>query len=96
MNDPIRVFECAHMTSILLYVAESGGCMKSEIYRITAHGSTMPGKIDDLEKAGLIVQERCDRRTMVRTTEKGARVAELLMEVRSVMEGTGDGIHTDG
>lgn len=60
--------------------------MKSDIYRITSHSTTMPGKIQDLEDAGLLVQERCDRRTMIRVTDKGARVAELLIRIRGIIE----------
>lgn len=86
----MRILESSYSTAILLYVAEKGQCKKTDIYDHTAHGATMPRKIDELENAGLLVQEKGDKMTLVRPTEKGARVAQLLAEIRDLIVSGGE------
>lgn len=86
----MRILESSYSTAILLYVAERGQCKKTDIYDHTTHGTTMPRKIDELENAGLLVQEKGDKMTLVRPTEKGARVAQLLAEIRDLIVSGGE------
>lgn len=71
--------------TILIYIAEHEGCMKSDIYRDIVHNSSLPKRFDRLEEAGLIVQTRDDRATRLSLTAAGRQVAARLMEIRDLM-----------
>lgn len=89
-DDAIRLLEPAHTMSVLLYVLEHDGCMKTDVYRAICHNSTMARKLDALRDAGLLVHVLGDDATRLHLTEKGRRVAEILGEIRRVIGEDGD------
>lgn len=81
------VLEERHMISTLLYLAKSGGCTKSELYRAVSTNPRMPEKLDLLESAGLITQTPSvdSRAVRICLTEAGAQVALALDRIDSLL-----------
>lgn len=83
----IRVLEARHMISIVLYLSENDGCIKTDLYRDVSNNPRMPSKLDELESSGLIVQEQSPDSNAVRLrlTDTGRRVSALLSEADGLM-----------
>ena len=83
------VLEERHMISTMLFLAGSDGCTKTELYRAVSTNPRMPEKLDILEGAGLIRQQReeSSRTTRVELTDLGKRVSAALAEIDSLMSG---------
>ena len=79
------MLESSHMMEIILYVRDHDGCLRSDIYRGVSHNYSIPGKIDALEGCGLIAGSADGRSTRYTLTDRGARVASLLAEIREVL-----------
>ena len=81
------VLEERHMISTILFLSEREGCTKSELYRAVSTNPRMPEKLDILEGAGLIRQQReeSSRTTRVELTDLGKRVSAALAEIDSLM-----------
>ena len=73
---------------ILLYIKDHPGCYKSEIYRNVTRNAHTRERIDMLEDAGLLSSQSSDhgRATVLSLTRRGARVADLLLELETVLE----------
>ena len=89
MSSPLRIFESAHTMSVLLFVHEHPGCLKTDVYRGVSHNPSLPSKFDALEAAGLLIQDRYPGSTRLTLTDKGSRVAVLLGSIRDEI-GKGD------
>ncbi len=87
MNDPLSILESARGMTILLYIRENDGCLKSDIYREASHNQSLSSKLDSLESAGLISRRICGRGTRFSLTDAGRRVSDLLLDVRAVIAG---------
>lgn len=87
ISPDIRVLEERHMVSVLLYIRDHEGCMKSDIYRDIIHSTRFPEKLTLLELNGLIKVEG-SRVTCIRLTDKGRIIAEHLHEMQAVMADT--------
>ena len=83
----ISVLEQKHMISTILFLADSGGCTKSELYRAVSTNPRMPEKLDMLEEAGLITQEQSDgsRSVRISLTDLGTEVSAILSEIDVMM-----------
>lgn len=79
-----------HMVSILLFLMDNDGCMKSQLYGSVSRGIRMPDKLDMLEDAGLIVQEENGpyRSVTLRLTELGRGVCKELVVIEGMLEGS--------
>lgn len=96
MSDPLRVLEGAHTMSILLFVYENPGCLKTDIYKGVTRNQSLPKRLEELETAGLLVLEEGRSSTRIRLTEKGKRVAECISAMHNVMTGCCDsGTHPE-
>lgn len=85
----IQVLEERHMVSVILFLKDNDGCMKTELYSSVSNNPRMPAKLDSLESAGLIRQEQSpeSRAVRIHLTDLGREVASLLSELDSVMSG---------
>lgn len=83
----ISVLEQKHMISTILFLADSGRCTRSELYRAVSANPRMPEKLDLLEEAGLIMQELSDGSQAVRIspTDLGTEVSATLSEIDGMM-----------
>lgn len=81
------VLEQKHMIAALLYLAENDGCTKTELYGAVSSNPRMPEKLDALEEAGLITQDRSEGSRAVRLslTDLGHSVATRLAEIEELM-----------
>ncbi len=85
----IRVLEERHMISVLFYIRDHEGCMKSEIYRDLSRTPRFPEKLNLLESNGLIeIGSIHGRFTSISLTDRGRKVVDLLMQMQAVMAGT--------
>lgn len=80
-----------HIVSILLFLMDNDGCMKSQLYSSVSRGMRMPDKLDMLEDAGLIIQESDGphRSVTLRLTDLGRDVCRELVEIEGMLEGRG-------
>lgn len=88
-SSPRVVFlEEKHMVSILLFLMDNDGCMKSQLYDSVSRGLRMPDKLDMLEDAGLIVQESDGpyRSVTLRLTDLGREVCRELVVIEEMLE----------
>ncbi len=81
----LTLFEERHMISILLYVSENEGCMKTDLYKAVSHNPRMPDKLNLLENAGLLIQDTSKNTNLVRLTltEKGQAAVNDLKSLDS-------------
>ncbi len=79
-----------HIVSILLFLMDNDGCMKSQLYSSVSRGMRMPDKLDMLEDAGLIVQESDGpyRSVTLRLTDLGREVCRELVVIEGILEGS--------
>lgn len=77
------------MVSILLFLMDNDGCMKSQLYSSVSRGMRMPDKLDMLEDAGLIIQESDGpyRSVTLRLTDLGRDVCRELVEIEGMLKG---------
>lgn len=85
-DDPLRILQISNIMDVLMFLAEHDGCTKMEMYRCVSYNSAMAGKVRMLEESGMIAQTADGRATRVSLTERGRRVAELLVRIRDTME----------
>ena len=82
------ILEEKHMVSIIMYLAENDGCMKTDIYTDVARNSRMPEKLGMLEDAGLIAQKANEFRTVrLELTDLGKKVCEELTIIENLLNG---------
>lgn len=85
-GDPLSLLESRQSMRTVLFIREHEGCRKMELYDAVCGDGRMPKKLDNLEAAGLIVQERVGMSTLLSLTGKGRRVADALKEIQRIME----------
>ena len=75
------------MISIMLYLLDNDGCIKTDLYRDVSNNPRMPSKLDDLETAGLVIQEPAPDSKAVRLhlSDLGRKVSSLLAEADRIM-----------
>lgn len=85
----MQILEEKHMISILMYISDNEGCMKTDIYKGVSQGRGMPWKLQTLEDGGLIRSEGQEDRLMRRfyLTNMGRRASEVLRDLDNVMKG---------
>ena len=82
------ILEEKHMVSIIMYLAENDGCMKTDVYLDVARNSRMPEKLGMREDAGLIEQKANGFRTVrLELTDLGKKVCEELMIIENLLNG---------
>ena len=82
------ILEEKHMVSIIMYLAENDGCMKTNVYTDVARNSRMPEKLGMLEDAGLIAQKANGFRTVrLELTDLGKKVCEELTIIENLLNG---------
>ena len=79
------ILEEKHMVSIIMYLAENDGCLKTDVYSGVARNSRMPEKLGMLEDAGLIVMNKAGGAVQIHMTEVGREVAGQLRMLESVL-----------
>lgn len=60
----------------VLYIGLNPGCRKSDLYHDISHNSSMPKKLDELQKAGVIRIEEDGRGSRLYLTDKGKEIAK--------------------
>jgi len=91
IGDPLEIFESGRAIQILRYICANEGCLKTDVYRDVSRNPGMPGKMDELEAAGLIMIEVCGRSAILHPTEAGRRVDSLLSEISGIVEALHEG-----
>ncbi len=90
----IRVLEASGMLDTMLHLRDVGQCKKTDLYGAIGKRTGMAPKLDRLERAGLIVQERHPRMTLLFLTGDGRAVADMIERIRRVIgEGEVRGDH---
>lgn len=85
MSEELKVLECKYCIGILIALRD-GPLTKMELYNMVSKNPRMPDKIADLERVGLLVITRMDSRAeRLALTDKGMRVADLLVQVDLIM-----------
>lgn len=79
------ILEEKHMVSIIMYLAENDGCMKTDVYTDVARNSRMPEKLGMLEDAGLIVMNKMSGAVQIHITETGREVADQLRNIEGLI-----------
>lgn len=79
------LFEASGMFDTFLFLRSAGRCRKSDLYKGIGRGSEMALKLDRLEDAGLITQEKYDRITFLSLTEDGMRVADMIAGIQQIL-----------
>lgn len=80
--------ESKYIMSLILYLDRMSPTVKSDIYNDVSRSATMPGKIDTLEKLGLIQVYRTahTNTNVVVITDKGRSVAGKIRELVELIE----------
>lgn len=90
----IALLEDSFTMGLLLYILENDGCIKADIYSGYRRNDRIPGKIAELEDAGLVSivggQEYDRRRGCVHLTEKGRRLALHIRAISGILGEEGD------
>ena len=82
------ILEEKHMVSIIVYLAENDGCLKTDVYSGVARNSRMPEKLGMLEDAGLIEQKANGfRMVRLELTDLGKKVCEELIIIENLLNG---------
>ena len=73
----------SHVMSILLYVRDRPGCTRSDVYRDVTRNANTLWKLRLLETRGILdmSQRGSYNSCLLRLTDRGERVAELLTEI---------------
>lgn len=82
-EDIAEVLEPSHMVAIILYVHDHPGCMRSDVYRDVTRNANTLWKLRLLETRGILdmSQRGSYNSCLLRLTDRGERVAELLTEI---------------
>lgn len=83
------LLESSGMLDTFIFLRSIGKCRKTDLYKGIGRGSEMAVKLDRLEDAGLIVQERYERTTFLSLTEDGVQVADRIIGIQEVLSGIG-------
>lgn len=79
------ILEASGMFDSLLFLRSIGRCRKTDLYKGIGRGSEMAYKLDRLEDAGLIIQEKYDRITFLSLTEDGEKVADSIAGIQEIL-----------
>ncbi len=79
------ILEEKHMVSIIMYLAENDGCMKTDVYTDVARNSRMPEKLGMLEDAGIIVMNRMSGAVQIHITKTGREVVDQLRNIEGLI-----------
>ncbi len=83
----LSILEATGMFDTMRFLRSVSECRKTDLYAGIGRRMGMIQKLDRLEDAGLIVQRRYTRATVLSLTEKGRQVADLMESIRQTIEG---------
>ncbi len=92
----VSSLEEKHLISTLVFLMNNGPSRKIDIYAAISNNPRMPKKLDALEEMGLLRQDFdvMSRSTIINLTEKGTRVANMLINVeRALNDGMSSRLH---
>lgn len=86
MEGPLDILCDRHVIPMLMYVYDSGGCLKSDLYGAVSRNSNIPKKLDRMASEGLITMDS-GRNTAIgiSLTPKGTEVASMLRSIEDVL-----------
>lgn len=77
--------EGPHVMVAVLYIGLNPGCNKSDLYRDISHNSSMPRKLDELEKAKVIRMVPDGRGVKLYLTDMGLEIANHLSAINDAI-----------
>lgn len=89
LADLADILEQSHMVSIIMYVHDHPGCMRSDVYRDVTRNANTLWKMRMLESHGILdMSSRGPYNScLLRLTDRGERLAELLLEIGTILDG---------
>ena len=89
LTDLADILEQSHMVSIIMYVHDHPGCMRSDVYRDVTRNANTLWKMRMLESHGILdMSSRGPYNScLLRLTDRGERLAELLLEIGTILDG---------
>ncbi len=92
-----HILEAPGMFDAMLFLRSVGRCKKTDLFRGIGRRTGMAIKLDRLEDAGLVIQERYQGMTILFLTGEGRRVADMIERIREIIGGgelrTGRSLH---
>lgn len=77
--------EGPHVMVAVLYIGLNPGCNKSDLYRDISHNSSMPRKLDELERAKIIRMVPDGRGVKLYLTDTGKEIAKHLSAINDAI-----------
>ena len=88
LTDLADILEQSHMVSIIMYVHDHPGCMRSDVYRDVTRNANTLWKMRMLESHGILdMSSRGPYNScLLRLTDRGERFAGLLTKMAELLE----------
>ena len=88
LTDLADILEQSHMVSIIMYVHDHPGCMRSDVYRDVTRNANTLWKMRMLESHGILdMSSRGPYNScLLRLTDRGERFAGLLTKMVELLE----------
>ncbi len=79
------LLESTGMFDTFVFLRSVEKCCKTDLYSAIGRGSEMSHKLDRLEEAGLIWQEKYGRVTFLGLTNEGCEVADRIVAIQEII-----------
>lgn len=85
MNERLTILESKHVISMIIFIRDTDGCKKIEIYQNVSRNAKMAEHIRTLQDMDVIETFVRDGSSVIGLTEKGRMIADLLKQISDLI-----------
>ena len=84
-NDHLEILGSKHVIPMILFIRETDGCRKTDIYQNVSRNAKMPDYIRSLQEIGIVEISEGNGSSVINLTDKGKTIADLLGQISELI-----------
>ena len=84
-NDHLEILGFRNVIPMILFIRETDGCRKTDIYQNVSRNAKMPDYIRSLQEIGIVKISEGNGSSMINLTDKGKTIADLLEQISDLI-----------
>lgn len=84
-NDHLEILGSRNVIPMILFIRETDGCRKTDIYQNVSRNAKMPDYIRSLQEIGIVEISERKGSSMINLTDKGKTIADLLGQISELI-----------
>lgn len=84
-NDHLEILGSRNVIPMILFIRETDGCRKTDIYQNVSRNAKMPDYIRSLQEIGIVEISEGNGFSVINLTDKGKTIADLLEQISDLI-----------